>query len=51
MLRSRRRLVEAQQAGYAECDPSDDIDGPDAAAKLAILARIGLSVEVQAAPR
>lgn len=31
-------LVAAQQRGFAESDPTDDIDGHDAAAKLAILA-------------
>jgi homoserine dehydrogenase len=31
-------LVAAQQQGFAENDPSDDVDGHDAAAKLAILA-------------
>jgi homoserine dehydrogenase len=31
-------LVAAQQRGFAENDPSDDVDGHDAAAKLAILA-------------
>jgi homoserine dehydrogenase len=35
-------LVEAQTAGYAEADPSEDIDGADAAAKLAIIAAVGL---------
>lgn len=39
-------LAEAQQAGFAEADPTDDIDGYDAAAKLAILARVGLRVDV-----
>jgi len=39
-------LREAQQAGFAEADPTDDIDGQDAAAKLAILARVGLKIEV-----
>ncbi len=39
-------LTEAQQAGFAEADPTDDIDGHDAAAKLAILARVGLRVDV-----
>lgn len=39
-------LVEAQQAGFAEADPTDDIDGQDAAAKLAILARVGLKIDV-----
>jgi homoserine dehydrogenase len=35
-------LVEAQAAGYAEADPSEDVDGADAAAKLAIIAAVGL---------
>ncbi|MGE0702675.1 MAG: homoserine dehydrogenase [Vicinamibacterales bacterium] len=35
-------LAEAQTAGYAEADPSEDIDGADAAAKLAIIAAVGL---------
>ncbi|MGA2687917.1 MAG: homoserine dehydrogenase [Candidatus Korobacteraceae bacterium] len=39
-------LLEAQQAGFAEADPTDDIDGQDAAAKLAILARVGLKIDV-----
>jgi len=33
-------LAEAQEQGYAEQDPSDDIDGHDAAYKLAIIASI-----------
>lgn len=33
-------LVEAQRAGYAEPDPSNDVDGLDAAYKLAILLNI-----------
>jgi homoserine dehydrogenase len=40
-------LAEAQQAGFAESDPSDDIDGLDAGAKLAILARVGLNIQVR----
>src|SRR5271169_2786361 len=40
-------LREAQQAGFAEADPTDDIDGQDAAAKLAILALVGLNVELR----
>jgi len=40
-------LAEAQQAGFAEADPTDDVDGLDAAAKLAILARVGLNIEVR----
>ncbi len=39
-------LAEAQQAGYAEADPTDDVDGLDAGAKLAILARVGLNLAV-----
>jgi len=35
-------LKDAQRAGYAEADPSDDLDGADAAAKLAIIAAVGL---------
>src|SRR2546425_9210522 len=31
-------LAEAQQLGYAEADPTDDVSGADAAAKMAILA-------------
>jgi homoserine dehydrogenase len=39
-------LAEAQAAGYAEVDPADDVDGADAAAKLAILAAVGLRAPV-----
>jgi len=39
-------LKEAQQAGFAEADPTDDIDGFDARAKLVVLARVGLNAEV-----
>ena len=35
-------LAEAQRLGFAEADPTEDIDGLDARAKLAILARMGL---------
>ena len=35
-------LAEAQRAGYAEADPTEDLDGADAAAKLAIIAAVGL---------
>ena len=34
-------LAEAQELGYAEADPSFDVDGIDAAHKLALLAAIG----------
>ena len=40
-------LVEAQALGLAEADPSQDIDGTDAQAKLAILAQIALGVHVE----
>lgn len=36
-------LAEAQQAGYAEADPTSDIEGYDAKYKLAILASIAFS--------
>ncbi len=35
-------LAEAQKLGFAEADPTEDVDGLDARAKLAILARMGL---------
>ncbi len=35
-------LASAQKAGYAEADPTEDVDGADAAAKLAIIAAVGL---------
>lgn len=34
-------LAEAQRLGYAEADPTMDVDGTDAAQKLAILAHLG----------
>ena len=42
-------LHEAQEHGFAEADPTDDVDGHDAAAKLAILARVGLKIGVSPA--
>lgn len=39
-------LLLAQQSGYAEADPTEDVDGFDARAKLAILSRIALRLEV-----
>ena len=39
-------LAEAQRLGYAEADPSDDVDGRDAAAKMAILARLAFGAPV-----
>ncbi len=45
-------LREAQERGYAEADPTADVDGGDAQAKLAILAAVGLGrgVPVQEIP-
>jgi homoserine dehydrogenase len=42
-------LAEAQAAGYAEADPTEDVDGADAAAKLAIVAAVGLRRPVRVA--
>jgi homoserine dehydrogenase len=39
-------LAEAQAKGYAEADPTEDVGGFDARAKLAILMRLALRVEV-----
>ncbi len=39
-------LAQAQAAGYAEADPSADVDGFDARAKLCILARVALHAEL-----
>src|SRR3954454_14965146 len=39
-------LVEAQRLGYAEADPTDDVTGKDAAAKMAILARLAFDTPV-----
>ena len=41
-------LREAQERGYAEADPTADVDGADAQAKLAILAAVGLERRVAA---
>ncbi len=37
-------LAEAQRLGYAEADPTLDVDGSDAAHKLAVLARVAFDV-------
>jgi homoserine dehydrogenase len=39
-------LAEAQRLGYAEADPTDDVSGADAAAKMAILARLAFDTPV-----
>jgi homoserine dehydrogenase len=40
-------LKEAQRLGYAEADPTFDIEGVDAAHKLAIMAAIGFGIPMQ----
>src|SRR5688572_26182955 len=40
-------LARAQELGYAEADPTDDVGGADAAAKMAILARIASATPVR----
>jgi homoserine dehydrogenase len=40
-------LKQAQDLGYAEADPSDDVGGADAAAKMAILARLAFGAPVK----
>ena len=40
-------LARAQELGYAEPDPTEDVNGMDAAAKMAILARLAFSDEVR----
>jgi homoserine dehydrogenase len=39
-------LSEAQRLGYAEADPTADIDGPDARSKLAILAALAFGERI-----
>jgi homoserine dehydrogenase len=39
-------LAEAQEMGYAEADPTEDVTGKDAAAKMAILARLAFNAAV-----
>ncbi|MRX73222.1 homoserine dehydrogenase [Bacillus lacus] len=39
-------LKEAQELGFAESDPESDVEGLDAARKMAILARLGFSMNV-----
>ena len=43
-IRYQEALAEAQQLGFAEADPTLDVDGSDAAHKLAILAQIAFGV-------
>jgi homoserine dehydrogenase len=39
-------LADAQRLGYAEADPTEDVNGSDAAAKMAILARLAFDTPV-----
>jgi homoserine dehydrogenase len=39
-------LAEAQRLGYAEADPTEDVSGADAAAKMAILATVAFGTRV-----
>ena len=39
-------LAEAQRRGFAEADPTDDVSGADAAAKMAILATVAFNSRV-----
>jgi homoserine dehydrogenase len=39
-------LAQAQRLGYAESDPTEDVSGEDAAAKMAILARLAFATPV-----
>jgi len=40
-------LEQAQELGYAEADPSNDVEGVDAAYKLAILATLAFRIQVK----
>jgi homoserine dehydrogenase len=39
-------LTAAQELGYAEADPTDDVTGKDAAAKMAIIARLAFNARL-----
>ena len=40
-------LAEAQRLGFAEADPTEDVSGRDAAAKMAIIARLAFNAPVR----
>ncbi|KAB7706267.1 homoserine dehydrogenase [Bacillus aerolatus] len=40
-------LKDAQDLGFAEADPTSDVEGLDAARKMAILARLAFSMEIE----
>ena len=46
MPTTTRRSREAQRLGYAEADPTEDVSGADAAAKMAILATVAFGSRV-----
>jgi len=46
-LSYREALAQAQELGYAEADPTEDVGGADAAAKMAILASIAFHTNVR----
>jgi homoserine dehydrogenase len=39
-------LLQAQELGYAEADPTDDVNGKDAAAKMSIIARLAFNARL-----
>ena len=39
-------LKEAQELGFAEADPTSDVEGLDAARKMTILATLGFSMRI-----
>jgi homoserine dehydrogenase len=45
-----RAVKDAQRAGFAEADPSRDLDGVDAADKIAVLAWMGFGVDPTSLP-
>jgi homoserine dehydrogenase len=45
-LSYEQALASAQELGYAEADPTDDVTGRDAAAKMAIIARLAFDTPV-----
>jgi homoserine dehydrogenase len=46
-LSYEQALAQAQELGYAEADPTEDVNGADAAAKMTILARLAFGVPVK----
>jgi homoserine dehydrogenase len=46
-LSFEQALLQAQQLGYAEADPSSDVEGFDAAQKLTLLASMAFGIPVQ----